>query len=172
VSAETSPEYARAVPPATTKTVKVFPFGVSRDAIFQGTKELGPSVELVDTPAKADVILTTKTHYRRKPEVIRAAEQGGKPIYVLRRNTQGQVEQFAESLSSTSEVSLSRKAADGLAEAEAAAAQVMEGTPSVELDPQGAYIRRLQHQLAERYNLASASTGREPHRRVIIYRQS
>ena len=38
------------------------------------------------------------------------------------------------------------------------------------LNPQNAYIRRLQHQVAQRYNLRSSSTGREPLRRVRIYR--
>jgi len=44
-----------------------------------------------------------------------------------------------------------------------------EGEP-VELSPQSAYIRRLQHQLAEKHNLSSASQGREPNRRVKIYK--
>jgi len=39
----------------------------------------------------------------------------------------------------------------------------------VELAPQNAYIRRLQHQMAERFNLGSRSTGKEPRRRVRIY---
>ena len=57
-------------------------------------------------------------------------------------------------------------------EAEAAAYQVLHGTRDrVELQPQEAWIRRLQHQLAERYNLASRSRGREPFRRVEIYRE-
>jgi len=41
---------------------------------------------------------------------------------------------------------------------------------AVELTPQNAYIRRLQHEMAQRYNLTSRSQGREPHRRVMIYR--
>jgi predicted RNA-binding protein Jag len=45
-----------------------------------------------------------------------------------------------------------------------------QGDPSIELTAQNAYIRRLQHQLAQRYNLASRSTGREPYRRVRIFR--
>jgi hypothetical protein len=39
---------------------------------------------------------------------------------------------------------------------------------AAELSPQNAYIRRLQHQLAERANLVSRSGGREPDRRVRI----
>jgi hypothetical protein len=38
----------------------------------------------------------------------------------------------------------------------------------VELSPQRAYIRRLQHEIAQRYNLSSRSLGREPERRVRI----
>ncbi|MGE3910308.1 MAG: R3H domain-containing nucleic acid-binding protein, partial [Chloroflexota bacterium] len=30
-------------------------------------------------------------------------------------------------------------------------------------------VRRLQHQLAERYNLGSRSLGREPYRRVQLF---
>jgi predicted RNA-binding protein Jag len=41
----------------------------------------------------------------------------------------------------------------------------------VELSPQNAYIRRLQHQLAQKYSLLSRSRGREPLRRVRIYRE-
>jgi hypothetical protein len=40
----------------------------------------------------------------------------------------------------------------------------------VDLTPQNAYIRRLQHQLAERYNLGSRSAGREPYRHVRIFK--
>jgi predicted RNA-binding protein Jag len=41
---------------------------------------------------------------------------------------------------------------------------------AVELTPQNAYIRRLQHQMAQQYNLTSRSEGREPYRRVMIGR--
>ena len=40
----------------------------------------------------------------------------------------------------------------------------------VELEPQNAYVRKLQHELVERANLSSRSTGHEPSRRVQIHR--
>ena len=58
-----------------------------------------------------------------------------------------------------------------LYEAEEAISAVMEGSTPIALAPQGAYVRRLQHQLADRYNLGSRSRGKEPHRRVEIYRE-
>jgi predicted RNA-binding protein Jag len=40
---------------------------------------------------------------------------------------------------------------------------------AVELAPQNAYIRRLQHQLVEQSELVARSTGKEPRRRLRIY---
>ncbi|MBN1862616.1 MAG: single-stranded DNA-binding protein, partial [Dehalococcoidales bacterium] len=57
-----------------------------------------------------------------------------------------------------------------LNEAEEAVAQVKDGGESVELSPQSAYIRRLQHLIAERNALLSQSTGKDPNRRVRIFR--
>jgi hypothetical protein len=55
-----------------------------------------------------------------------------------------------------------------LYEAEVAAGAVIESARTIELSPQGSYIRRLQHKVAERYNLLSRSRGKEPHRRVEL----
>jgi hypothetical protein len=57
-----------------------------------------------------------------------------------------------------------------ISEAEDAISSVIDGGPPVQLAPQVSRIRQVQHQLAERYALASRSRGREPHRRVEISR--
>ena len=60
---------------------------------------------------------------------------------------------------------------DAMLEAETAITQVMTGERSaVELAPRGSYVLRLQHQMAERYNVHSERRGREPNRRVKIFR--
>ena len=55
-------------------------------------------------------------------------------------------------------------------EAEAAANLVLTGERSVKLTPQRSYVRRLQHLLGHRYNVATMSEGRAPHRSVMFYR--
>src|SRR5450759_3288227 len=58
-----------------------------------------------------------------------------------------------------------------LLETEDAIHQVLnKGLTTAELAPANAYIRRLQHQMATRYNLTSRSRGKEPYRRVKIFR--
>ncbi len=59
--------------------------------------------------------------------------------------------------------------ASAMREAEAAVREVLEQAQPIELTPQNNYLRRLQHQLAERYGLMTESKGAEPHRRVVIY---
>jgi predicted RNA-binding protein Jag len=57
-----------------------------------------------------------------------------------------------------------------LREAQEAVNRVKDEGGTVELSPQTAYIRRLQHLLAERNHLNSRSSGKDPQRRVRIYR--
>jgi len=57
-----------------------------------------------------------------------------------------------------------------MGEAEQAANRVLSGEQTVHLAPQRSYIRRLQHLLGQRYNVASVSQGREPERAVLFYR--
>jgi predicted RNA-binding protein Jag len=49
--------------------------------------------------------------------------------------------------------------------------RVKDGADAIELSPQSAYIRRLQHLIAQRSDLRSKSFGDEPERRVRIYRE-
>ena len=152
------------------KTYKLFPYGVSRERLQSILHRYGLGAQLVDAAQDAEMILTTKAHYRRKSNVLRAADESGKPIYVLRKNTPAQMEQFLKSLSVGWGGERQGRLNEALQEVEEAVNQLMAGEESIELNPQSAYIRRLQHTLAERYNLTSASTGREPQRRVIVFR--
>ena len=117
----------------------------------------------------SEIVLTTKSHYRKKTDFLKNAQDSGKSIYVLRKNTQVQIEMFLKSLSVGWKKNTGNNTIHGLSEMEDAVSQVLRGETSVELSPQTSYVRRMQHLLAERYNLATASTGREPRRRVIVY---
>ncbi|MCX7623862.1 MAG: R3H domain-containing nucleic acid-binding protein [Thermomicrobium sp.] len=167
------------------RTMRLFPFGVSRNRLEQVIRQLMLPVELVRTPREADAVVTLKNYFRKRPQVLREAEQRGVPVYVLRSNTAQQMANLFRSLFPERFVEEQRwedeedevdpspdRIAAAMEEAEAAAYQVLQGMRDrVELRPQEAWIRRLQHQLAERYNLASRSRGREPNRRVEIYRE-
>ena len=151
------------------KNTKVFSYGVNRDRLMETATTLGIGAEVTASVQEADMVLTTKVHYRKRGESLQYAQEKGLPIYVLRKNSQVQMEQFLKSLSAGWGGDGRQRIANAMEETEEAVVQVFDGGPSVELSPQTSYIRRLQHQLAERYNLGSASLGREPQRRVVIF---
>ena len=146
---------------------RIYPFGVSRRRLEQAVRQTGAAVALAEHLTDADVVMTLRNYYRRKLPALREAEARGVPIYVLRANTVMQMEQCLLSMQTSGSMDPLDRALD---EAEDAALQVANGGRLVELAPQNAYIRRLQHQLAQQYSVASRSTGREPQRRVRVFR--
>jgi hypothetical protein len=146
-------------------TLRVLPHGISRKRLEQAIKELQLPVIIARDPDEADVVMTLKNEYRQKTAGLRDAEDRGLPIYVLKSNT---IVQMEASLTSIFSLEVDPREA-ALREAEEAIGMVIRAAEPVELSPQNAYIRRLQHQMAERANLVSRSRGREPYRRVRLY---
>jgi hypothetical protein len=146
-------------------TLRVLPHGISRKRLELAIKELQLPVIIARDPDEADVAMTLKSEYRQKTATLRDAEDRGLPIYVLKSNT---IVQMEASLTSIFSLEVDPREA-ALREAEEAIGLVIRAAEPVELSPQNAYIRRLQHQMAERANLVSRSRGREPYRRVRLY---
>ncbi len=146
-------------------TLRVVPQGISRKRLEQAVRELQLPVIIARDVDEADVVMTLKNEYKQKTPMLREAEERGLPIYVLKSNTMIQMQASLTSIFSL-EVD-PREAA--LAETEEAIGVVLQRSEPVELSPQNAYIRRLQHQMAERANVVSRSRGREPYRRVRLY---
>jgi len=150
------------------QTVRIYPFGVNRSRLEAQIRSLGLPATVVSDQQQADVVLTVRNYYRRKPQALRDAEATGVPVHVLRSNSAGNIEQELLHISHLDAAPVPGAAQNALRETEAAIAQVLETSAPIELSPQSAYIRRLQHQLAEQHSLASRSTGKEPYRRVRI----
>jgi hypothetical protein len=167
------------------RPVRIFPFGVSRNRLEQAVAALALPALIVRDVHEADMVLTLKNYYRQRPQQLREAEARGVAIYVLRANTVVQMVNVLRDLvrevrpDDLPDVAPLQPPAGGdgdpitnaMYEAEEAITAILDGAPPIELRPQAPYIRRLQHQLADRYNLGSRSRGREPHRHVEIFRE-
>lgn len=143
---------------------------MNRARLEQAAGELGLTLNVAERIKGADMFVTSKNYYRRKLPKVREAEEAGLPIYVLKSTTPHQIRQLLGSVFTRSGNGGKEDVNQAIHEAEEAVRQVEAGEEEVELSPQSAYIRRLQHLIAERHNLASRSEGREPGRRVRIYR--
>ena len=152
---------------------RVHPFGIPRPTLQEAIDEMAVPVRVVASVEEADVLVTTKAHYGRRPRAVRDAEKEGTPVHVLRRGSGEQIRQFLrrfrnggrnDARGTQDEDTMT----EALAEAEEGLRRVLSGERRIALSPQSAYVRRLQHGLASRYNLGSSSTGHEPNRYVVI----
>jgi stage III sporulation protein SpoIIIAA len=176
-----------ASPAASQPQQRIYPFGVSRDRLERAITSLHVPATIVRDMTDATMVMTLKSYYRQGSQRVRQAEDRGVPVYVLRNNTITQMErqladvfhlssndhddQYAPPARRSASDDGEAHVTDAMLEAETAITQVMNGERSaVELTPRGSYVRRLQHQMAERYNVHSESRGREPNRRVKIFR--
>jgi stage III sporulation protein SpoIIIAA len=153
------------------KAPKLYLFGVNRFRLAQVGRELNLNINVVDNLHDATMFVTSKNYYRRRPQQVRDAEAARLPVYVLRSNTPPQMRQMLSNLYSLREDDKPEYFKTALDEAEEAVTQVREGEEAVELSPQSSYIRRMQHLVAERSDLTSRSFGKEPGRRVKIFKE-
>ena len=183
----------RASEPATSlplvKTLRVYPFGVNRDRLSESARQLRVPIVVTNNEQEADAIITLKNYYRRQPERLQQAEQERKLIIILKNNTIAQMQHALARIFDIPEVpTVDESSAGGenglqgnaefddptkqaMLETEDAIHQVLnKGLTTAELAPANAFIRRLQHQMATRYNLISRSRGKEPYRHVKIFR--
>jgi stage III sporulation protein SpoIIIAA len=151
--------------------IKIYPYGIGQNRLRQAARTLRVPATLVDDLEDADILMTLKSYYRKHPQPITEAERLGKPVYVLRSNTVIQMESCLADIFSLSERDVDPSSL-AVRETQEAIRKVLSGTRSIELAPQTANIRREQHELARQANLVSHSLGREPYRRVRIYRDA
>jgi len=170
------------------KTLRVYPFGVNRDRLAESARQLRVPIVVTNNQSEADAIITLKNYYRHQPERLQQAEQDRKLIIILKNNT---VSQMQHALAHIFDIPSADPSPDeddeegdngsasraddptmrAMLETEDAIHQLLnKGLTTAELAPANSHIRRLQHQMATRYNLLSRSRGKEPNRRVKIFR--
>ncbi|MFC2046847.1 R3H domain-containing nucleic acid-binding protein [Chloroflexota bacterium] len=150
---------------------KLYLFGTNRARLERMAKEMQLSLDIVNKLSETNLFVTSKSYYRRRPQILRDAEAANLPIYVLKSNTPPQLKHLLNVIRPTNNTNKADSLQIALDEAEEAIAQVKSGQAEVELSPQSAYIRRLQHLIAGENVLSSQSIGKEPSRRVRIYKE-
>ena len=171
--AERAPAAAAATdghaPAAPHRIVRIYPYAVSRNRLERAIRELRVPADIANTLYDADLLLTLKSQEKRQPKRLREAGTRGLRTHVIKSNTLTQIEAVlreifgVENRLGPEEIAM-REAEEGISE-------VMSSAQPVELSPQNSYVRRVQHQLVQRYGLSSESKGTDPYRRVVIYPQ-
>ena len=156
-----------------TQPIVVYTYGVGRDKLERACRRLSVPLRVVDELREAQALVTLKTHYRRRKAPVSDAESIGIPIYVLRSNTQHQIDKLLIDMFGLRDNAPQNLERSNMAREEASVAigMVRNGAKHADLKPQRAGVRRRQHELIKRANLVSHSYGKEPNRHVRVFRR-
>ena len=147
------------------RKLRIYLFGINKPILEQAAHEKNLDIDIVSDLRQSNLLITTKNYFRRKPQKLRDAETMGIPVYAIRGNSLQQIRHCLDTIYTGPRDDAVDSALD---EAMNAIEQVKNGTKEVDLSPQNAFFRRLQHLLAERHDVSSMSAGKEPERRVKI----
>ncbi|MCX7993819.1 MAG: hypothetical protein N2651_09145 [Fimbriimonadales bacterium] len=146
---------------------RVFPYGVSRSRLEKALRDLHLPAYVARDVSDADAVVVLHSTFQRRPPKVREALQRNLPVAVVRSNTYAQLVSALRDLFHKPQNGESAEER-ALREAEEGVEYVLATAEPYELAPQNSYLRRLQHQLVEKYRLLSESVGEEPNRRVRI----
>jgi stage III sporulation protein SpoIIIAA len=147
------------------RPIYIYPYAVARNKLERAITELGVNAIMARHMEDADIIITVKQQERRDSARLEDAVHHGVPVHVIRSNT---YQQIIGALHEIYRLDRMDSEVDALHEARAAVREVLSTSRPIELKPRSSYLRRLQHKLANQYNLSSESVGTEPLRRVRI----
>lgn len=150
------------------KTVRLFPYGVSRSRLERAILNLRVPAVVLRDPDGVDVVVALKATLRKEPARLHDIRGKAVPIQVVRSNTYIQIENALREIFGLQAIGGGFEEDAAISEAESAAEHVRETGEPVELAPRNAFVRRLQHQVAERAGLRSESIGIDPHRRLRL----
>jgi stage III sporulation protein SpoIIIAA len=171
------------VPELNGNPLYLYPYGIGRHQLEQAIVTLELPIVLTKDLDSADVVLALRSHVKNHTKLRHLANARQIPIHTLKSSSMPQIAQGLRRLMHLDEAGLdnppdlslfTREESDdeleALEEARLAVEQIVipKGQP-VELLPRAATIRKMQHELVERYRLKSSSFGSEPNRRIRIY---
>ena len=153
------------------ETIHVYTHGVARNRLNEAAERLGVPVTAVNNLEEANILMTLRPYYRERQKVIVEAEERGIPIYVLRSNTTAQIEYTLANMLKIEVQEQAMNWEDAEDDTISAIRSVLSGEVNwIDLPPANRSIRRIQQEMIEQANLVCQPFGKEPRRRLRIYR--
>lgn len=146
--------------------LRIYPYGIARTRLDRAIRESKVSAVITNDIHQADAIIAIRSAAVARPAKLREAPRQ-LPTVVVKSNTFSQIAGALDELVKGGGRDRDVEA-EAMKEAQEATATVLHTGRPLELMPQDARIRKLQHQLAESKKLASESVGQEPNRRLRI----
>ncbi|MDD4029357.1 MAG: ATPase, T2SS/T4P/T4SS family [Caldisericia bacterium] len=145
--------------------VKIYPFGISTNYLQRALKSSTIGIQISKQLSTTDLILTTDPYRRKNPRALQKAEDMAIPVYSIPSNTLQDIKRFIQSL----KADLAKPSEITENQLDAMIQKIFHTHLPLNFPPSSAKLRRIEHQLAQRYGLRSESYGEEPHRFVVVY---
>ncbi|MBA1148994.1 AAA family ATPase [Ectothiorhodospiraceae bacterium WFHF3C12] len=146
---------------------RIYPYAISRDSLDRVIRQLRLPARSVPHPDRADVIVALRS--RADDHRLQQALSGrDTPVYEVKKNSTAQLRRLLEGVFHVVKGVDGEDVKGAVAEAEAAARQVLDRGVAVELPPRAAPLRKVQHRVAMQHRLVAESEGSEPQRHLVI----
>ncbi len=154
---------------------KIFIYAVSRSMVDKVIERLDIDVEITRNIDEADVVIAHNSFSKGGAKILNVAKDYHLPIHFVKSNTMPQIQKAIKDSFGMKEkpgdsygMACFDETEEALKEVQGAVYKILNGSDSIELEPRKSHIRKLQHEIIEKYNLTSTSVGEEPERRLKI----
>jgi stage III sporulation protein SpoIIIAA len=153
--------------PAVRGPARIYPYALSRDLLERVIRSLRLNARTVGGPEQADLIIALRSR-SDDLRLRRIMEGGGASVHFIKRNTANEMRRLLERTFHVLEGIEGDEVQEVVAETEQAIRRVLEEGVVVALTPRRPALRKMQHRLIAGRGLLAESTGREPHRHLVI----
>ncbi len=148
--------------------LRIYPYAVSRSHLERVISNLRLPFEITKEMEHADAVFVLKAYTKGGFKVVDEANALRLPVFVLKSNTIAQIAKAVREVAGETGA-ISAEEEEAIREVREAIDTVLTEDRVIQLHPQKGQVRRIQHEVAERYHLSTQSVGEEPDRRVILF---
>ena len=146
---------------------RVFLYGFAKHTLDRAMRTLGSDVRLVSRPENAEMLFVLRSR-AGDPRIRRFVEEGRVPVHLLKRASAAELRRSIRSVF-VQTVGEDNEVREALAEVEHAVERALSEGATVQLAPRPPRVRRLQHELAERFHLHTESEGSGEQRHLVVH---
>ncbi|MEX2242457.1 MAG: R3H domain-containing nucleic acid-binding protein [Fimbriimonadaceae bacterium] len=147
--------------------VRVYPYGIARTRLERAIRESNAPAYITTDLSQADAVIAIRSTFQNKPKKLRELNRP-LPTVVVKSNTFSQIALALNQV--VNEFAGSVETEDRALQEVAKAIETLRQTGKpVELTPQNARVRKLQHRELEMQKVASEAVGIDPERRLRLF---
>jgi hypothetical protein len=146
---------------------RIYPYALSRDLLERVLRSLGLNARTVGGPEHADLVIALRSR-SNDLRLRRMMEGSSASIHFIKRNTVNEMRRLLERTFHVLEGIEGEEMQEMVAETEGAIARALMEKVDIPLTPRRSALRRMQHRMIAGRGLLAESTGKEPHRHLVI----